>query len=74
MHPGGGVKAMGGADSGGRREGERMSNLAVSLSTSHTSQLKASSDLLIICMYMELCQRDVQNDWQTYVTFKVKGL
>lgn len=30
VHPGGGVKAMGGADSGGRREGERMSNLAVS--------------------------------------------
>lgn len=51
-----------------------MSNLAASLSTSHTSQLKASSDLLIICMYMELSVGDVQNDWQTYVTFKVKGL
>lgn len=39
VHPGGGVKAVGGADSGGGKG----INLAVRFSTSHTSQLKASS-------------------------------
>lgn len=71
MHPGGGVtvKAVGGADSGGGKGVV----WGLRLNICHTPQPKASQDLLVIDIHTwYYLSVNLQNDWDTYVTVKLK--